>query len=46
MKELLYCKGDGALKQAAEGGGGDSFPGDIQDLSGCFSMQPAIGKLL
>ena len=34
--ELLYSKGDGALEQAAQTGGGASFYGGIQDLSGCL----------
>ena len=29
MKELLYSEGDGALEQAAQGGGGVNFSGDI-----------------
>jgi len=30
VKELLYSKGDGALAQAAQGGGGVAFYSDIQ----------------
>ena len=46
MKELLHSKGDGALEQAAQGGYGFSFSGDIQDLSGHLPVQPAVGGLL
>jgi len=34
VKELLHGVGDGALEQAALGGCGFSFSGDIQDPSG------------
>ena len=33
-KELLHFEGDGALEQAAQGGGGVSFSGDFQDPPG------------
>ena len=46
MKELLHSKDDGALEQAAQGGCGFSFSGDIQDLSGCLPVQPVVGGLL
>jgi len=45
-KELLYRKGDGALEQAAQGGGRFSFSGDIQNLPGRLPAQPAVGHLL
>ena len=34
---------DGALAQAAQGGCGVSFSGDIQDLPGRGAVQPALG---
>ena len=33
-------------QQAAQGGYGLSFSGDIQDLPGCLPVQPAVGGLL
>ena len=42
-EELLASEGDGALAQAAQGGGGVSFSGDIQDLPGRGPVQPALG---
>ena len=42
-EELLPSEGDGALAQAAQGGGGVSFSGDIQDLPGQDPLQPAVG---
>ena len=36
-------KGDGALEQAAQGGCGVSFSGDIQDPPGQVPVQPAVG---
>jgi len=42
-EELLPSEGDGALAQAAPGGCGVSFSGDIQALPGCGSVQPALG---
>jgi len=35
--------GDGALEQAAQGGCGVSFSGDIQDLPGQGPLQPTVG---
>jgi len=42
-EELLPSEGDGALAQAARGGCGVSFSGDIQDPPGCGPVQPALG---
>jgi len=42
-EEFLPSEGDGALAQAAQGGGGVSFSGDIQDLPGQVPLQPAVG---
>ena len=42
-EELLHSEGDGALEQAAQGGCGVSFSGDIQDPPGQVPMQPALG---
>jgi len=45
-EELLYGKGDGALKQVAQRGCGVFFCGDIQDPAGCLPAQPIVGYLL
>jgi len=42
-EELLSSEGDGALAQAAQGGCGVSFSGDIPDPPGRGAEQPALG---
>jgi len=42
-EELLPSKGDGALAQAAQGGCGVSFSGDIPAPPGHGPVQPALG---
>ena len=42
-EELLHPEGDGALAQAAQGGCGVSFSGDIPAPPGRGAVQPAVG---
>jgi len=42
-EELLPSEGDGALAQAAQGGCGVSFSGDIPDPPGQGPVQAAVG---
>jgi len=42
-EEFLPSESDGALEQAAHGGYGFSFSGDIQDPPGRVPLQPTVG---
>ena len=42
-EEPLHSEGGRALEQAAQGGCGFSFSGDIQTLPGYGPVQPAVG---
>jgi len=43
MRKNFFPQGDGALEQAAQGGCGVSFSGDIKDPPGRSPLQPAVG---
>jgi len=45
-KNFTSLQGDRAQEMAAQRGYGVSFSGDIQDLSGCLLVCPAVGNLL
>lgn len=46
IEKNIYCEGDGTLEQAVWIGCGVSFSEGIQDLPGCFPVQPTVGNLL
>ncbi|PKU46228.1 hypothetical protein llap_3452 [Limosa lapponica baueri] len=44
IRNNFYFESDRALEQAAQGGGGISFCGDVQNMLGCFPVEPAVGE--
>lgn len=44
VAKLLYFEDDRALEHSAVRKCGVSFSGDIQNLSGCDPLQPALGE--
>lgn len=44
VAKLLYFEDDRTLEQSAMRECGVSFSGDVQNLSGCDPLQPALGE--